>query len=217
MDTSAAASLTVDVKSSMGCATAGMPLAHDFGLSAGLSLVCTVWFHKAHNFPTMPQRLGIVYCMNRPCSLYSVRIPFTCKNNTPSDLNPQAKCLTEALLSAASPKFAPGGDKLIFLSHDAAASSGVHHATAALKCLNWSKGQYYSVLICCLHRDGSKNAVTLHVHMLCQSDLGQDMLPLQRSFCLLSDVNVLCMPLLCLLTQCTALHLYAAQGLTTCD
>ncbi|KAL0045655.1 hypothetical protein WJX82_000743 [Trebouxia sp. C0006] len=105
----------------------------------GTSLACTVWFHKAHNFPTMPQRLGIVYCMNRPCSLYSVKIPFICKNNTPSDLNPQAKCLTEGLVSAASPKFAPGGDRLIFLSHDAAASSGVHHATAALKCLNWSK------------------------------------------------------------------------------
>ena len=109
----------------------------------------------------MPQRLGIVYCMNRPCSLYSVKIPFTCKNNTPSDLNPQAKRLTEGLLSAASPKFAPGGDKLIFLSHDAAASSGVHHATAALKCLNWSKGQCCSILFCCLCSNGSTNATPL--------------------------------------------------------
>jgi len=138
-----------------------MLLAYEVCLPAGTSLVCTVWFHKAHNFPTMPQRLGNVYCMNRPCSLYSAKIPFTCKNNTPSDLNPQAKCLTEGLLSAASPKFAPGGDKLIFLSHDAAASSGVHHATAALKCLNWSKGQCCSVLIHRLHRDGGTNAVTL--------------------------------------------------------
>ncbi len=138
-----------------------MPLAYLSCLPTGTSLVCTVWFHKAHNFPTMPQRLGIVYCMNRPCSLYSIKVPFTCKNNTPSDLNPQAKCLTEGLLSAASPKFAPGGDKLIFLSHDAAASSGVHHATAALKCLNWSKGRCCSILICCLRSDGSTNAVTL--------------------------------------------------------
>ena len=142
--------------------------AYDFGSPAGTSLVCTVWFHKAHNFPTLPQRLGIVYCMNRPCSLYSVKIPLTCKNNTTSDLNPQAKCLTEGLLSAASPKFAPGGDKLLFLSHDAAASSGVHHATAALKCLNWSKGQCCSVLLCHLHRHGSTNAVTL---MLLQPQL----------------------------------------------
>ena len=139
-----------------------MPLPYLLCLPTGTSLVCTVWFHKAHNFPTLPQRLGIVYCMNRPCSLYSVKIPFTCKNNTPSDLNPQAKCLTEGLLSAASPKFAPGGDKLIFLSHDAAASSGVHHATAALKCLKWSKGQRCSVLICRMHRDGKHKCWYTH-------------------------------------------------------
>lgn len=115
-------------------------LPHRLLRPAGKSLVCTVWFHQAHNFPTMPHRLGIVYCLNRPCSLYSVKVPFTCKNNTPSDLNPQAHCLTEGLLSAMSPKFTPDGNKLVFLSHDAAASSGVHHATAALKCIPWSTG-----------------------------------------------------------------------------
>ncbi len=136
----------------------------------------------------MPQRLGIVYCMNRPCSLYSIKIPFTCKNNTPSDLNPQAKCLTEGLLSAASPKFAPGGDKLIFLSHDAAASTGVHHATAALKRLKWSKGQCCSVLLGRLHRDGSTNTVTF---MLPQPQLPEVVqtlvLPVLFCYCLCRD------------------------------
>ena len=113
-------------------------------LAAGKSLVCTVWPHKAHNFPNMPQRLGIVHCVNRPCSLYSVTIPYTCKNNTPSDLNPQAQLLTEGLLSAMSPKFSPSGDRLVFLSHDAAASSGVHAATAALKSIQWSSGDVYT-------------------------------------------------------------------------
>lgn len=109
-------------------------------LHAGKSLVCTVWFHRAHNLPTMARRLGIVYCLNRPCALYSIKIPFTCKNNTPSDSNPEACCLTEGILSAMSPKFSPKGDKLVFLSHDAAASSGVHCATAALKSIQWSPG-----------------------------------------------------------------------------
>lgn len=89
----------------------------------------------------MAKRLGIVYCLNRPCALYSIKIPFTCKHNTPSDTNPEAKCLTEGSLSAMSPKFSPKGDKLVFLSHDAAASSGVHCATAALKSIPWSSGR----------------------------------------------------------------------------
>ena len=99
----------------------------------------------------MPQRLGIVHCVNRPCSLYSVTIPFTCKNDAPSDLNPQAQLLTEGLLSAMSPKFSPSGNKLVFLSHDAAASSGVHAATAALKSIHWFPGDAYTFA---LHSDG---------------------------------------------------------------
>lgn len=109
-------------------------------MSAGKSVVCTVWFHRACNLPTMARRLGIVYCLNRPCALYSIEIPFTCKNSTPADSTTQATCLTEGLLSAMSPKFSPRGDKLIFLSHDAAASSGVHSATAALKSIQWTLG-----------------------------------------------------------------------------
>ena len=93
----------------------------------------------------MARRLGIVYCLNRPCALYTIKIPFTCKNNTPADSDPQATCLTEGLLSAMSPKFSPKGDRLIFLSHDAAASSGVHCATAAVKNMQWTPGNLSAV------------------------------------------------------------------------
>ncbi len=148
-----------------------LKLAYYACLPAGKSLVCTVWFHEAHNFPNLPQRLGIVYCLNRPCSLYSIKIPFTCKNNTPSDSNPQAKCLTEGMLSAMSPKFSPGGDKLIFLSHDAAASSRVHHATAALKCIYWSEGHcsslHATLLLWLCHVDDKHTVCTLFLPKTC--------------------------------------------------
>lgn len=104
--------------------------------------MCTVWSHRAHNLSTMARRLGIVYCLNRPCALYSIKVPFICKNNSPADSNPQGTCLTEGLLSAMSPKFSPKGNRLIFLSHDAAASSGVHCATAALKTMLWMPGSF---------------------------------------------------------------------------
>lgn len=110
--------------------------------------MCTVWPHTASNMPTLPQRLGIVFCLNRPCALYSIKVPFTCKNNSPSDSNPQAQLLTPDLLSVASAKFSPTGDKLVFLSHDAAARSGVHCATAKLMCIPWSSGKPAQVDMC---------------------------------------------------------------------
>lgn len=42
---------------------------------AGKGLVCVVWPHKAPNFPALPQRLGAVHCVNRPCGLWHVLIP----------------------------------------------------------------------------------------------------------------------------------------------
>ena len=32
------------------------------------------WPHKSLNFPKLTQRLGIVYCTNRPCFLYHVHL-----------------------------------------------------------------------------------------------------------------------------------------------
>jgi acylaminoacyl-peptidase len=50
---------------------------------------------------------------------------------------PEAVRLAGELLSAATPVFTPDGQQLVFISHQAAASSGVHNATAALHSLPW--------------------------------------------------------------------------------
>jgi len=49
----------------------------------------------------------------------------------------EAVCLTPGMLSASSPRFSLDGGLLAFLSHEAAAASGVHCATAALLTLPW--------------------------------------------------------------------------------
>jgi hypothetical protein len=49
----------------------------------------------------------------------------------------KCKPLTPGLLSALCPRFSPNGRLLLFMSHDAAARSGVHCATAALHTLMW--------------------------------------------------------------------------------
>ena len=50
---------------------------------------------------------------------------------------PGPRCLTPALKSALSPRFTPDKERILFLSHSAAASSGVHNATATLCSLPW--------------------------------------------------------------------------------
>ena len=50
---------------------------------------------------------------------------------------PESRRLTPDLLSALCPRFRPDGKLLLFLSHEAAARSGVHCATAALHTLPW--------------------------------------------------------------------------------
>lgn len=49
----------------------------------------------------------------------------------------ECRRLTPGLLSALCPRFRPDGQLLLFLSHEAAARSGVHCATAALHTLPW--------------------------------------------------------------------------------
>ena len=49
----------------------------------------------------------------------------------------QSVCLTPSLNSALSPRFTPDGESILFLSHSAAATSGVHNATAALCTIPW--------------------------------------------------------------------------------
>lgn len=42
---------------------------------AGEELVYVAWPHRATNLPSLPGLLGIVHCLNRPCSLHSVSLP----------------------------------------------------------------------------------------------------------------------------------------------
>jgi hypothetical protein len=96
--------------------------------SAGDALVFVAWPHTAANFPALSQRLGIVFCFNRPCALHTLRWP-----------QPAAAAvrLTPGLGSAFSPRFDPGGGTLVFLSQHRAVETGVHSATASLWALDW--------------------------------------------------------------------------------
>ena len=89
------------------------------------------WEHVASNFSDLRQRLGIVYCFNRPCALHAVPWP---QAAAPAPAAP----LTPRLRSAFSPRFSPSGATLAFLSQQAAVESGVHSGTAALHALPWA-------------------------------------------------------------------------------
>ncbi|KAK9806703.1 hypothetical protein WJX73_010367 [Symbiochloris irregularis] len=95
----------------------------------GKELVVTVW---GHSFPQFGRRLGIVYCMNRPCSLH--RLPVQPAGDAQA---PASQVLTPEDGSAMSARFSPDGSRLVFLSHLAAVQSGTHGATTALCTLQW--------------------------------------------------------------------------------
>lgn len=79
--------------------------------------------------------MGIVFCFNRPSFIYHVPLSGDAAAPPPAATN-----LTPSLLSSGAPIFAPDGRSLVFLSHDAAAASGVHHATVALCTMSWQGG-----------------------------------------------------------------------------
>ncbi|CAL5219578.1 g1438 [Coccomyxa viridis] len=103
----------------------------------GDELVYVAWPHEPVNSPGLSGRLGIVYCVNRACALYSMSLPHEL---SPTSGNPEeaaSRCLTPTLSSALSPRFTLDKERILFLSHSAAASSGAHNATAALCSLPW--------------------------------------------------------------------------------
>lgn len=57
-------------------------------LCTGKELVVTVW---GHDFAQFGRRLGIVYCMNRPCSLY--RLPAPGDGEQVTHVNPAAQAM----------------------------------------------------------------------------------------------------------------------------
>jgi acylaminoacyl-peptidase len=100
----------------------------------GDALAFVAWPHAAPNFPGLPQRLGIVYCFNRPCALYAAAWP---QPGARGAAPPAARLTPPALQSAYSPRFSPDGAALVFLSQQAAVDSGAHSATCALHALDW--------------------------------------------------------------------------------
>ena len=104
----------------------------------GRTVVFTAWPHRPVGPFAAPiaSRPGLIYCVNRPCSLWATVLPAAGDDDTKKGASPPT-CLTPALTSALSPRFAPDGASLVFLSHEAAARSGVHCATAALLRLPW--------------------------------------------------------------------------------
>lgn len=113
----------------------------------GKGLVAVAWPHRPLNFPKTSRRLGIVHCYNRPCGLYYV--PYhapAAAAGTAADgpvqqqqgLETTPVSLLEGLTSALSPVFSPDGSRLVFISQEAAAVSGVHAATSSLYSLEWT-------------------------------------------------------------------------------
>ena len=101
----------------------------------GSVCVYAAWAPRSSTFPALPQRLGITFCTNRPCGLWRAVLPPLTGGKAAQTTPPTL--LTPSLLSALSPRFNPENSRLAFLSHDAAAASGVHNATAALHVVPW--------------------------------------------------------------------------------
>lgn len=116
------------------------------------------WPHAPDNFPGLTQRLGIVYCFNRPCHLAlapwlqvgagardeaaiegaPLEAGFQGAAEAPAGGSyPAATLLTPGMSSAFSPRFSPDGGTLVFLSQAAAVESGAHAASASLHALTW--------------------------------------------------------------------------------
>ncbi|KAK9836232.1 hypothetical protein WJX84_008783 [Apatococcus fuscideae] len=153
-----------------------LPAEHSVGQPVwspdGDHLIFTAWQHKAANAPMFGNRLGIVYCMNRPCSLFAVPIPY---GEEPSSTGGEAVLLTPGRLSACSPRFLPDGSKLVFLSNEPAAQTMTHMGTAELLTLDWpgglqSKGQSKAeVLVPVVQSSGQQDFPGLYPHALSES------------------------------------------------
>lgn len=95
----------------------------------GNHLVFVQWSHTSSIFPNMTQRLGIVYCFNRPCEMM-IRA-------WPGDEDENVQKIKTGLLSAFSPRFTGDGD-LVFLSQENAVRSGTHNATPEVHAKTWA-------------------------------------------------------------------------------
>lgn len=88
-----------------------------------------------------PRKLGMVYCTNRPCALYAVKVPPYNPEASEFDLDSmrdyKAVKLAQGISSTLFPRFSRGGKYLVFLSAKSAVDSGVHNATESIHKIEW--------------------------------------------------------------------------------
>ncbi|XP_031380494.1 acylamino-acid-releasing enzyme-like isoform X2 [Punica granatum] len=118
-------------------------------ISKSLSAGQVVWAPKAEGveylvyvgWPANRRKLGMKYYQARPCSLYSVKSPFSCETNEVEfkDEDFPIYNLTSSISSSFYPRFSPDGKYLVFISCKSAADSGVHWATNSLYRLDWPR------------------------------------------------------------------------------
>ncbi|KAL3359636.1 hypothetical protein AABB24_016262 [Solanum stoloniferum] len=93
-------------------------------------------------WPSDTRKLGIKYCYNRPCALYSVRAPFSKSKDREPGKNAIEEAspvkLTQRISSAFFPRFSPDGKALMFLSAKSSVDSWAHSATQSLHRIDWS-------------------------------------------------------------------------------
>jgi len=95
--------------------------------------VCPVWRSNIDNFDNTSRRLGLVFCFNRPSAAYLAHVPLD-PTSTPKF---PPILLTRSTRSAMWPRFTPGGDTLVWFSHERAVDSGAHFATVSLCSMPW--------------------------------------------------------------------------------
>ncbi|EPS67862.1 hypothetical protein M569_06906, partial [Genlisea aurea] len=115
------------------------------GITKDLSVGQVVWAPSVEGkqqhlvfvgWPSGARKLGIKYCYNRHCALYSVEIPSFATNETVAE-KVELKNLTQSISSAMFPRFSPDGKSLIFLSAKCSVDSGAHSATESLHKIEW--------------------------------------------------------------------------------
>ena len=119
----------------------------------GKSLVYTSW--DAGGGPDMPKRLGLIYCQQRACKLYTssigelletiarpVEYPLDPKNEKAPKEDKGYVCLTPNLRLARSPRFSPldnrGTSKLVFLGSEIGFDT--HFGHMGLHAMDWKNG-----------------------------------------------------------------------------
>jgi acylaminoacyl-peptidase len=101
---------------------------------------------------TAPRRLGVTYCYQRPCALYSVAVPVA--TGVPAAAGGIATLLTPAIRCARAPRFGParadGTHALAFLA-SADDSAQTHNNCATLRCMTWPPGPSCRVVVQAVH------------------------------------------------------------------